>query len=178
MLLKLLGELKENNLIRKAVSISAPMQLDISANKMNKGFSKFYQAHLLKSLNLQLEKKYIQHDMKSLIKLKKDDIKNLKSFWQFDDAYTAPIHGFQSASHYYEKSSAKQYLKNIQTPSLIIHALDDPFMTPKILPSKEELSPSIILEVYQNGGHVGFISGNIFKPTYWLEKRVVNFFKS
>ena len=51
-------------------------------------------------------------------------------------------------------------------------------MTPKILPSIEELLPGIILEVYQNGGHVGFISGNIFNPIYWLEKRVVDFFKS
>ncbi len=178
MLLKLLGELKENKLIEKAISVSAPLQLDISANKMNKGLSKFYQAYLLKDLKQQLKKKYNQHDMQSLIKLNKQEIKTLRNFWQFDDVYTAKIHGYESASDYYKKSSAKQYLKDIQTQTLIIHALDDPFMTPEILPSKNGLSKNIILEIYPNGGHVGFIGGTIFRPIYWLEKRIIDFLKN
>jgi predicted alpha/beta-fold hydrolase len=114
--------------------------------------------------------------MKSLINLDKKDVKKLSTFWEFDDAYTAPIHGFASAQDYYTKSSSKQFLKHIKTNTLIIHSLDDPFTTPKILPKKDEISPSIKLEIYPSGGHVGFIDGTLLKPKYWLEERIVNYF--
>ena len=175
MLLKLLGELKENTLLERAVAVSPPMQLDVCASRMDSGFSKYYQHRLLKSLNASLDKKYDRHDMQKLLKLKREDIKNLKTFWKFDDAYTAPIHGFQSAQDYYTKSSSRQYLKDIQTPTLIIHSKDDPFMTPEVIPKEKELSNSITFELTEHGGHVGFIAGNLFKPEYWLEKRIVHF---
>ena len=178
MLLKLLGEMKEVSLLEKAVAVSAPMLLDICANRMNRGFSKYYQHRLLKELKSSLVRKYTQHDMQALIGLKREDVKKLKTFWEFDSAYTAPIHGFSSADDYYAKSSSKQFLKDIQTPTLIIHAQDDPFMTPEVIPNENELSESITLEVSKNGGHVGFIEGGFLKPSYWLEKRVVEYFLS
>jgi len=176
MMLKLLGELGENSLITAAISVSAPMQLDICAKQMNKGFSKFYQYILLKELNAAVEKKYNTFDMNSHISLKREEIKNLTTFWKFDNAYTAPIHGFDSAQDYYTRCSSKQYLKKIKTPTLIIHSLDDPFMTSEVLPSDDEISKYINLEISENGGHVGFIGGSFFKPEYWLEKRIVDYF--
>ncbi len=176
MLLKLLGELHKNSFLEAAVSVSAPLQLDICADKMNKGFSRFYQYILLKDLRNSLYKKYKTHDLQKLIGLQKKDIAQLTSFWKFDDCYTAPVHGFKSVDEYYEKSSAKQYLKHIQTNTLLIHAKDDPFMTSEVLPKEHELSQYIKLEVYNHGGHVGFISGNFFKPDYWLEERIIIYF--
>lgn len=176
MMLKLLGELGDNSPITASISVSAPMKLDICANKMNKGFSKFYQHILLKDLNAALEKKYDIFDMNSHINLKKTEIKSLKTFWEFDGAYTAPIHGFNSAQDYYTKCSSKQYLNNIKTPTLIIHSKDDPFMTNAILPKDDEISEYITLEISENGGHVGFVGGSFFKPEYWLEKRIVDYF--
>ena len=176
MLLKLLGEEKENTLLSAAIAVSAPMLLAVSATQMNKGLSRFYQRLLLKDLNAALERKYATHDMQKHIGLKKEDIKKLKNFWHFDEAYTAKINGFASAQDYYEKSSSKQYLKYIQTPTLIIHAKDDPFMTPEVIPKKEELSRKIELEILKNGGHVGFVSGSFFKPHYWLDTRIVDYF--
>ncbi len=178
MLLKLLGELKEKSFLRAAVSISAPLQLDICAYKMDTGFSKFYQYILLKDLRNSLHEKYKTHDLQKLIGLKKSEICKLTTFWKFDDRYTAPIHGFSSVDDYYKKSSAKGYLQYIQTDTLIIHALDDPFMTQDIIPKQEELSPSISLEVYPHGGHVGFISGSFFKPVFWLENRIITYLKN
>nr|WP_321267269.1 hydrolase [uncultured Sulfurimonas sp.] len=175
-LLKLLGELSEASTITAAVSVSAPMQLDICAIQMNNGFSKFYQHILLKDLNKTLQQKYEMHDMQSLINLKKEDVKKISTFWEFDDLYTAPINGFSSAQDYYTKSSSKQFLKHIKTNTLVIHSLDDPFMTPKIVPNKDEISSSVKLEIYSNGGHLGFIEGNLFKPKYWLEERIINYF--
>jgi len=177
MLLKYLGEKGSNSLLDGAISISAPMVLDICANSINKGFSKIYQKHLISNLNLPLEKKYEKHDMESIIGLKKEEVKNIKTFWEFDEIYTAKIHGFKSAKDYYQKSSARQFLKDIQTPTLVIHSLDDPFMTPEILPNSDEISKYIKLEISPNGGHVGFIGGTIYNPTFWLEARVVEYFK-
>lgn len=143
---------------------------------MNSGFSKFYQHLLLKSLNKRLEKKYDTHDFKTLINLDKKDVKNLSTFWEFDDAYTAPVHGFKSAQDYYTASSSKQFLKHIQTNTLVIHSTDDPFMTPQIVPNADEISKNVKLEIYPFGGHVGFVEGTLFKPKYWLEERIVNYF--
>ena len=178
MLLKLLGEWGEKSPLVSAVSVCAPMQLDISANTVNKGFAKIYQRYLLRQLKTSLHRKYINHPMQNLINLEKNRIKNIKTLWAFDDAYTAKIHGFGTAKEYYKRSSAKQYLKNIKTSTLIIHANDDPFMTKEILPNKSEISDSIKLEIYPYGGHVGFIGGTVLKPIYWLENRIVEYIKS
>ena len=178
MLLKLLGEKAHEAYLSAVIAISPPMQLDICANRMNRGFSRYYQHRLVKDLNHALDKKYDRHDMQKLLNLKRENIKNLKTFWEFDDAYTAPIHGFSSAKEYYEKCSSKQYLKHIKTPTLIIHAKDDPFMTPEVLPTENELSKSVRLELLEHGGHVGFVGGTLFKPIYWLEKRVVSYFNN
>jgi len=178
MLLKLLGESGKNSLLTSAIAISVPMQLESSANSMNSGFSKLYQYRLMATLKKQLLQKYLSHDIYELIALKKDKVKDLKSFWEFDDAYTAPIHGFSSACEYYEKSSSKQFLKDIQTKTLIIHSSDDPFMSKEVIPRSDELSNSINFELYSHGGHVGFVSGSILNPKYWLEERIVEYFKS
>jgi hypothetical protein len=95
---------------------------------------------------------------------------------RFDDAITAPLHGFQDVHDYYTRSSSRQFLKNIRVPTLIIHAQDDPFLTPDAIPAAKELSGEISFELSKRGGHVGFISGNNpFKPAYWLEQRIPEF---
>jgi len=178
MLLKLLGELKQNTLITAAISVSAPMQLEISAKTINSGFSKIYQKRLLNDLKKALLKKYQKHNLEKLINLKQNAIENIKTIKEFDELYTAPIHGFDSADDYYKKCSSKQFLKDIKTPTLIIHAKDDPFMNTDILPKQNEISKYVTLEISENGGHVGFIEGTLFKPVYWLEKRITRYFLS
>ena len=177
MMLKLLGELGENSPITASVAVSAPLQLDICADAINKGFSKFYQWHLLKALNISLEQKYQKHNMEKLINFKKDNVKEIKTFWEFDNIYTAPMHGFKSAQDYYIQCSSKQFLKDIQTPTFIIHSLDDPFMDNKMLPISKELSNNVTLELSKYGGHVGFIEGTLWNPEYWLEKQIIKFLK-
>lgn len=176
MLLKLLGELQKDSHLSGAVSISPPMQLDVCANAIHQGFSRVYERHLVHNLNKALLKKYAVNDIESDIGLKVASVKKLKTFWEFDTAYTAPIHGFESAQDYYTKSSSRQFLKDIHTPTLIIHSIDDPFMSTDMIPKKDEMSKSVHLELTQYGGHVGFIEGSIFKPRYWLESRIVDFF--
>ena len=176
MLLKLLGETKEDSPFDKCVAVSPPMDLKECADRINEGISRYYQHRLVKELNTALEKKYKRHDMQKLIGLKREDIQKIKTFWEFDDAYTSVIHGFGNAKNYYEKCSSKQFLKNIVTPTLLIHAKDDPFMSEKVIPKPQELSSSIEFMLCENGGHVGFIAGSLFKPVFWLEKRIRDYF--
>ena len=178
MLLKLLGEWGEKSLLDLAISISAPMRLDISADTLEVGFAKLYQSYLLKPLNQTLLGKYREFDMESILGIDSTRVKNIKTLREFDELYTAKIHGFKSSEDYYKKSSARQFLKDIRVPTLIIHAIDDPFMTPAILPNKNEISKFITLDISRYGGHVGFVSGNIKEPIYWLEDRILSFLKS
>ena len=106
------------------------------------------------------------------------DVSYIKSFWQYDDRVVARLHGFKDAYDYYQRSSSRQFLKSIAVPTLVIQAIDDPFMTPEVLPKLDELNHNVQIEVTEGGGHVGFISGGtLFKPEYWLEQRIPEFIK-
>jgi predicted alpha/beta-fold hydrolase len=175
-LLKWLGEQQKQSLIHAAVAISVPFQLDILATHMNQGFSKLYQTHLLNKLATMFQQKYTYYP--DIMPDYFNKLKIYRSFWSFDEHVTAPLHGFSSAKDYYQASSSRQFLKNIKTPTLILHALDDPFMTPLAVPKPQELSSYITFELSAKGGHVGFITGKIpGKAHYWLDKRVPEFLK-
>lgn len=178
MLLKLQGELGEASPLFAAVSVSAPIRLDKTADHINVGLSRFYQRVLLGDLKGSLLKKFEKHDYEKLIGLKRKDVGELNSFWSYDDRFTAPIHGFKGAKEYYERSSAYDYLFKIAKKTLIIHALDDPFMPPSVLPDEESLPSSVTIEVSPNGGHVGFVGGTLLSPRYWLEERIPDYFQA
>jgi len=176
MLLKLLGEEGEKTPLTSAVSVSAPMDLAITAQRINQGFSKYYQRHLLEPLKKTLLMKYNHFNMEKMLKMSRKEVKKIQTIEEFDERYTAPIHGFQTAQHYYKTCSSKPFLKNIKIPTLIVHALDDPFMTPAVLPQEDELSTTIELSISKHGGHVGFVEGTLLTPNYWLEEYIVNYF--
>ena len=144
-LLKWLGEQGDQNYIKAAAAISVPMRLDICATRMHQGFSQFYERHLVACLCNNIKRNARTVTMP--INLSKID--RLRSLWKFDEEVTAPLHGFESAKEYYRKSSAGQYLKKIRTETLIIHALDDPFMTPEVIPPSSAISPFIAMELCQ-----------------------------
>ena len=100
------------------------------------------------------------------------DIDRLHTFREYDDALTAPLHGFKSAEDYYLRCSSRQFLKNIKVPTLVVHSADDPFMTEAAIPRDDELSESVCFELSRRGGHVGFMYGNVFKPRRWLDERI------
>jgi predicted alpha/beta-fold hydrolase len=172
MLLKLQAELGDTSPLRAAVSVCAPIRLDLCADRIRQGFSRVYQSHLVRRMKRNLLSKYPQHDYHALIGLGKKEIMGLDDFWSFDDAYTAPMHGFKNVHDYYDRSSARQYLGAIQKPTLILHARDDPFMPAEVIPDASELSSSVELELSQKGGHVGFIKGSLLNPESWLAERI------
>ena len=178
MLLKLLGEKGKEVPLGAAVAVSVPLLLNVCADQMRRGFSRVYQHHLLQKMKRKLLGKFQQYDYQNLIGLSPNDVDNIKDFWDFDNSFTAPINGFADAQDYYTKSSARQYLAEIQIPTLVIQSIDDPFMTPEVIPQEDELSDSVRLELSEKGGHVGFISGQLWKPRFWLEERIPQYFSS
>lgn len=176
-LLKWLGEKGKQSLIRAAVAVSVPFQLHNVADQMNRGFSRIYQAHLLRKL-----RKLFTNKINALgdeCPYSVQELEKLRCFWTFDDQITAPLHGFANVHEYYREASSRPYLTNIATSTLIIHALDDPFMTPQIIPSRDELSAEVVLELSKHGGHVGFITGQIpGKPIYWLAQRIPEYLRA
>lgn len=181
-LLKWLGENDQPGLISAAVAVSVPFELRLVADRINRGFSQVYQYYLLKKLRRTFGKKRAslsQKDQEPPVPEALRDFERWNCFWTFDDRVTAPLHGFSSVHAYYRQSSCRQYLKNIQVPTLILQAKDDPFMTPEVLPRDEELSAAIQLELSEKGGHVGFVSGMIpGRAEYWLEQRIPDYLNS
>ncbi|MFW2570144.1 hydrolase [Legionella sp. 29fVS95] len=173
-LLKWLGEQGQQSLIDAAVAVSVPFQLRLVADRISQGFSRVYQGYLLRRLRQVFEQKKNNYteDLPEVLQ----NMHKWQCFWTFDEFVTAPIHGFPNVHAYYRESSSRRYLRHIATQTLIIHALDDPFMTPEVLPQADELSSDITLELSSSGGHVGFISGKLpGKPLYWLEQRIPDY---
>lgn len=172
-LLNWLGKTGSSNPLTTAVAVSVPFELKKAASRMLDGVSRLYQWHMLKNLRHHISHKFEKRE--SPIDLKK--LEQLKTFWEFDTFVTAPLHGFKNADDYYEKASCKNQLINIAKPVLIIHAEDDPFMLPEVIPVESELASETILELSKMGGHVGFIAGNIpGSAEYWLESRIIDHF--
>ncbi len=169
-LLKWLGEVGAAADLTTAVAVSTPFDLRMASNRLRQGFSSFYQWWLIGDLHDYVRSKY--QNRKPPFDF--GDVTQLKSFWEFDDAITAPLNGFKDAADYYGRSSCRPSLKNITVPTLALHARDDPFMMPATIPSEAELSPTTTIELSEHGGHVGFISGNLFlgKLEFWLPIRI------
>jgi len=175
-LAKYLGEHKEASLVDRAVVVSAPLQLSACAKRLEGGFSRIYQRHLVKKLQQKTTDKLSHPAHRDALPLDADQVRALETFYDFDDQVTAPLHGFDDVHDYYAQCSGLQFLAAITIPTLIMHAVDDPFMTDEVIPKPEQLSQQVSYELYSHGGHVGFISGGSpLRPKFFLEDRLVDF---
>ena len=172
-LLKWLGEAGPDAPLRAAVAVSVPFMLDTVARRLNRGFSRLYRFHLLRELKRSYRAKFSARP-DGPVPL--DALRSLRDFYAFDDCVTAPLHGYAGVHDYYARASCRPYLRRIRVPTLILHALDDPFMLPEAVPDARELSASVRLELSPGGGHVGFVAGRWpWRADYWLERRIPAF---
>ena len=176
-LLKHLGESGANSELLGAVAVSVPFRLDECADRIGQGFSKVYQRHFMREMLAYVRDKQrrFQHEglSEGLAELSAlGSLENMRTFWDFDGRVTAPLHGFADAQDYYRRASSRYFLGEIRTPTLIIQAVDDPFVFRHSLPEAHELSSSTEFELQARGGHVGFVDGTLKKPAYYLERRI------
>ena len=171
-LLKYLGETADNSPLSAAAAVCAPLDLHQCSDALNSGFSKFYQHYLIKRMKDSVTRKF----NKDTAAFDWNNAMNAKTFAEFDDAVTAPLHGFEGMQDYYDRCSSGQFLKNIQLPTLIINSLDDPFMTPAVIPAEDQLSEQVTIELARSGGHVGFVEGGTpWRPRFYLPPRIIEF---
>lgn len=179
-LLKYLGETGNASGLKAAAVVSVPFQLAASADRLSRGLSRIYQRHLLALLRRKFRGKFAANDSRAgAIALQPGELARLDTFRLFDDAVTAPLHGFDGVDDYYRRSSCRAFLSSIRIPTLIVHALDDPFLPQAAVPAAAELAHCVSLELHQSGGHAGFVEGGVpWTPRYWLERRIPEFLQA
>jgi hypothetical protein len=172
--LKYLGEARPHPATVAAAAISAPLDLAATAQALDRHWSnRIYRRSSIKSLIAKVETKALMFPDQFDI----SRVRTIRTFEEFDDRYTAPIHGFRDAADYWNRTSARQFLDRITVPTLILNAGDDPLLTPESFPFAEaERSPCLFLETPKWGGHLGFIDlVRGLEP--WYERRVVEFLR-
>lgn len=175
-LLKWLGEQHAHapRAVTAAAAVSVPFDLARSARHIDRGFARVYQAHFLHSLRRKASEKQRRFPNA----LTPGAIDRANTIWAFDDAITAPIHGFRDAVDYYARSSSLGFLASVRVPTLLLSAVDDPFLPADVLrraATIAALNPALTTQLTPRGGHVGFVSGPPWSPRYYLEERVVAF---
>ena len=176
-MLKYLGEVSQNvdPRIRGAAAVSVPFDLEAGARKISRSFARIYDRTFLRSLRRKALAKLIHYPEL----FDRGRLNTARSIYDFDETVTAPVHGFASAHDYYERSSSRHFLPAIRVKTLLLSAFDDPFLPGDVLQDVVTLArrnPNLVVEVHPHGGHVGFVSGNPWKPTYYAERRILQFF--
>lgn len=176
-LIKWLSETRHNSRVLAGVSISNPFLLALCCGRMNSGIAAWYGRYFLRRLRRDLDAKRQhfersgQQEQLQLIKAL-GSLQSLRTLWDFDDAVTAPLHGFSSARDYYDRCSSRQFLPAAGVPLLIVHSRNDPIIPPEALPQADEAGAGIYAEVLNEGGHVGFVARG---QRHWLEHRIMHF---
>lgn len=157
--------------IHRAITYSVPIDLAGSAAVLALPSRRIYMQRFLQDLRGKMQQK--AHVFPNLINT--SGFEHIRDFHQFDNRYTAPLHGFLDAQDYWARCSALPRLKNICVPSLIVNAADDPFLSADCYPeSKSILGRHVHMEITKWGGHVGFVARRR-DGLYWSEERAINF---
>jgi predicted alpha/beta-fold hydrolase len=171
-LLLLLARAGRDAPLDAAAAISAPYDLHACARVLDsgRGIYRLYRWSFLHSLRRKALRKLRQHPGIFNAKL----VRAARGIEAFDDAVTAPLHGFRDAGDYYAQSSSGPLLGQIRRPTLLINAKDDP-LAPAPLPQGALSNPSLAAVLTERGGHVGFVAGSIRRPRYWAERQALDF---
>ena len=161
--------------LRAAAGISVPFDLARGSRHIERGASRIYTRHFLRSLKRKAAAKRAAFpDLYDPAKLE-----GARTLWDFDEHVTAPVHGFAGAADYYARSSAVHFLPAIRTPTLLVNAADDPFLPQSVLDDVRAIAaanPALTTRFVPRGGHVGFVGGrNPWRPAYWAEEQAVSF---
>jgi predicted alpha/beta-fold hydrolase len=172
-LIKYLGEAGERARLGAAVAVSVPYDLAASGRAMSRGAEQIYARFFLRSLRekARVKRKLLEGHCAV------DRAIAARSFREFDDALTAPLHGFADAEAYYRESSSGRFLAGIRIPTLLVHALDDPIAPAETIPRDLIVANPLISTAFtERGGHVGFVSGTTpWNVRFWAEETGAEF---
>src|SRR6185312_1181486 len=167
--LKLAGELGVNNLLTGVCAVSTPIDLAACVRTLDRPSNRIYARRFLKRLKerIRLKTRLSPHLYSD------EDLDAVTGIWEFDDRYTGPLFGFGNAENYYRTQSSRNFLDAIRTPSLVIHAKDDPLVPVSTYQHHAFAeNPYLKLLLLEHGGHLGFLSRE--KPRFWLDGVVLD----
>ena len=173
-LLKYLGERGQEAPIAAAVAVSVPFDLPGCAQRLSSGvMRRTYGAYFLRSLKRKVSAK--RHRLNGEADV--DRALAARTLRDFDDAFTAPIHGFAGAEDYYARSDVRRYLARIRVPALLVQARDDPFLPTGAPPEAAvTANPHLAAAFTDRGGHLGFVEGTFpWRPRFWAEREGARF---
>ncbi len=151
--------------LRSIISISAPINLRESSIKIDRGFNRLiYANHFLRPMKKKAKKKCIQFPNELSI----SDIQRARTISDFDDAYTAPVHGFSDVKDYWNRASSSRVIDKIKIKTLLIHSKNDPIVPFLSLPHRI-ISRNPFIESWfpESGGHASFLHSS--DPTsFWV----------
>lgn len=173
-LLKYLGERGDSAGIDAAVAVSVPYDLPGSAERLSNGLmGRTYGAYFLRSLRRKVRAK--RHLLNGEVDV--DRTLAARTLRDFDDACTAPLHGFAGADDYYARADVRRHLAHIRVPALLIQARDDPFLPRGATPDATVAdNPHLSAAFSARGGHLGFVEGALpWRPRFWAEREAARF---
>jgi predicted alpha/beta-fold hydrolase len=179
-LAKWLGEQNSaaRNLVAGAAVVSAPLDLVAASKVLDRGLNKaIYTREFLRTLRPKTLAHLAAFEKElAFLGVTPADIAAARTFRDFDDRVTAPLHGFQNAQDYWTRSSSKPWLKHVAVPTLVINAKNDPFLPAHALPGPNDVSSAVTLLQPDRGGHVGFTEGPFPGHIEWLPRCLLAFF--
>ena len=159
-------------MLSAAAAVSTPLDLTASGTAIDRGLNRVYSYNFLWSLR----PKSLAMAERFPGLLDPAELRRVRSMYEFDDAVTAPLHGFAGTDDYWRRASSKPWLAHIDIPTLVLNARNDPFVPAASLPGSDEVAPDVLLEQPEHGGHCGFLSGPFPGNLGWLPRRLVQFF--
>lgn len=175
-LLKWLGERggAAATAITAAASVCAPVDLAACGHNLGRGFNRIYTWRFLRTLKRNAALKLARFPGG----IDGQRMRASRSLYEFDDAVTAPLHGFLGVEDYWRRASSKPLLGGIGVPTLLLNARNDPFMPASALPHPHEVARVVTLEQPEEGGHVGFVTGSLPGRLEWLPQRLLHYFRA
>jgi predicted alpha/beta-fold hydrolase len=155
-----------------AATASVPLDLMASGTAIDRGLNRIYALHFLQTL----KPKALAMAARFPGRLDAARIRRARTMWEFDDAVTAPLHGFAGVADYWTRASSKPWLAHLAVPTLVLNARNDPFVPAASLPTAAEVAPAVTLEQPATGGHVGFMTAPPPGRIDWLPQRWLAWF--
>jgi predicted alpha/beta-fold hydrolase len=155
-----------------AATVSAPLDLMAAGIAIGQGLNRIYTRYFLSTL----KPKGLDMARRFPGLLDPNSIARARTMWDFDDAVTAPLHGFAGANDYWTRASSKGWLAEVKLPTLVLNARNDPFVPRISLPGATQVSTAVHLEQPDTGGHVGFMTGPAPGRLDWLPQRLLAYF--
>ena len=158
--------------ISAAAVVSTPLDLTSAGIAIGRGLNRIYTRNFLGTLkpkSLAMSKRFPGL-------LDPARVRGARTMYEFDDAVTSLLHGFEGATDYWRRASSKPWLARVRVPTLVLNARNDPFVPAESLPGKSDVSREVLLLQPDDGGHAGFLTGPFPGNLDWLPRRLLDFF--